>query len=206
MQCNYNSFIEIINFHGLFRNALRCRKSGACRILVPLRYVYIGGLLDTNVCRERLEMLYFEYYCSIQLYSLFTLHKEIVKTPILNLYIRNASLNLGLMLHFYHPCFHNYASQKNLKDPLNHKSLALFFAHNQDIDCMINCTESLVHSPSPDIYIGSIPECTFMCSSNTSSGMLQSHVFHRSPNSSLFVSVLQSKREVCFFFLFQLVE
>ena len=36
MQCNYNSFIQIINFHGLFRNALRCRKSGACRILVPL--------------------------------------------------------------------------------------------------------------------------------------------------------------------------
>ena len=36
MQCNYNSFIQIINFHGLFRNALRCRKNGACRILVPL--------------------------------------------------------------------------------------------------------------------------------------------------------------------------
>ena len=41
MQCNYNSFIQIINFHGLFRNALRCRKTGACRILVPLRYKYI---------------------------------------------------------------------------------------------------------------------------------------------------------------------
>ena len=38
MQCNYNSFIQIINLHGLFRNALRCRKTGACRILVPLRY------------------------------------------------------------------------------------------------------------------------------------------------------------------------
>ena len=38
MQCNYNSFIKIINFHGFFRNALRCRKTGACRILVPLRY------------------------------------------------------------------------------------------------------------------------------------------------------------------------
>ena len=38
MQCNYNSFILIINFHGLFRNALRCRKTGACRILVPLQY------------------------------------------------------------------------------------------------------------------------------------------------------------------------
>ena len=41
MQCNYNSFIQIINFHGLFRNALSCRKTGACRILVPLRYMYI---------------------------------------------------------------------------------------------------------------------------------------------------------------------
>ena len=27
MLCNYNSFIQIINFHGLFRNALRCRKN-----------------------------------------------------------------------------------------------------------------------------------------------------------------------------------
>ena len=42
MQCNYNSFIQIINFHGLFRNALRCRKTGACRILVPLRYTEIS--------------------------------------------------------------------------------------------------------------------------------------------------------------------
>ena len=39
MQCNYNSFIQIINFHGLFRNPLRCRKTGASRILVPLRYM-----------------------------------------------------------------------------------------------------------------------------------------------------------------------
>ena len=39
MQCNYNSFIQIINFHGLFRNAPRCRKTGACRILVPFRYL-----------------------------------------------------------------------------------------------------------------------------------------------------------------------
>ena len=30
--------MQIINFHGLFRNALRCRNTGACRILVPLRY------------------------------------------------------------------------------------------------------------------------------------------------------------------------
>ena len=39
MQCNYNSFIQIINFHGFFHNALRRRKTGACRILVPLRYI-----------------------------------------------------------------------------------------------------------------------------------------------------------------------
>ena len=26
---------QIINFHGLFSNALRCRKTGACRMLVP---------------------------------------------------------------------------------------------------------------------------------------------------------------------------
>ena len=38
MQCNYNLFIKLINFHGFFRNALRCRKTGACRILVPLWY------------------------------------------------------------------------------------------------------------------------------------------------------------------------
>ena len=38
MQCNYNSFIQIIDFQGFFRNALRCRKTGACRILMPLRY------------------------------------------------------------------------------------------------------------------------------------------------------------------------
>ena len=47
MQCNYNSYIQIINFHGLFRNALRCRKTGACRILVPLRY----HLLDPEYFR-----------------------------------------------------------------------------------------------------------------------------------------------------------
>ena len=39
MQCNYNSYIQIINFRGLFRNALRCRETGACRILVPLWYL-----------------------------------------------------------------------------------------------------------------------------------------------------------------------
>ena len=32
MQCIYNSFIQIIHFHGLFCNALRCRK------LVPVEY------------------------------------------------------------------------------------------------------------------------------------------------------------------------
>ena len=46
MQCNYNSFIQIINFCELFRNALRCRKTGACRILVPLRYIHV----ITQIC------------------------------------------------------------------------------------------------------------------------------------------------------------
>ena len=41
MQCNYNSLIQIINFHGIFRNALRCRKTGACRIMVFLRYAFV---------------------------------------------------------------------------------------------------------------------------------------------------------------------
>ena len=46
MQCNYNSFIQIINFHGLFCNALRCRKTGACQILVPLRYQHLFASLN----------------------------------------------------------------------------------------------------------------------------------------------------------------
>ena len=49
MQCYYNSFIKVINFHGLFRNALRCRKTGACRILVPLRYLKRLGLGEKGV-------------------------------------------------------------------------------------------------------------------------------------------------------------
>ena len=40
MQCNYNSYIQIINFHGLFSNALRCWNTGACRILVPVTVHY----------------------------------------------------------------------------------------------------------------------------------------------------------------------
>ena len=40
MQCNYNSFIQILNFHVFFRNALRCRRTGACRIPVLLRYFH----------------------------------------------------------------------------------------------------------------------------------------------------------------------
>ena len=46
MQCNYNSFIQIINFHWLFRNAPRCRKTGACRILMSLRYMYLFTSTD----------------------------------------------------------------------------------------------------------------------------------------------------------------
>ena len=43
--CNYNSFIQIINFHGLFRNALRCRK------LVPAEYwcPYGNSLLPCQI-------------------------------------------------------------------------------------------------------------------------------------------------------------
>ena len=44
MQCNSNSFIQKINFHGLFRNALWCRKTAACRILVPFRYMILFSL------------------------------------------------------------------------------------------------------------------------------------------------------------------
>ena len=49
MQCNHNSFIKIINFLGLFRNSLRCRKTGACRILVPLRYIILSLRKTTNL-------------------------------------------------------------------------------------------------------------------------------------------------------------
>ena len=49
MQCNYNSFIQMINFHGLFRNALRCRKTGACRILVPLRYIFMMNVCGVSI-------------------------------------------------------------------------------------------------------------------------------------------------------------
>ena len=50
MQCNYNSFIQIINFHGLFHNALRCRKTGACQILVPLRYLPLLHVSQPQPC------------------------------------------------------------------------------------------------------------------------------------------------------------
>ena len=52
MHCNYNSFIQIINFHGLLRNAPRCRKTGACRILVPLRYSSYIKLLLKKLPKE----------------------------------------------------------------------------------------------------------------------------------------------------------
>ena len=56
MQCNYNSFIQIINFHGFFSNAPRCRKTGTCRILVPLRYSCIplkANVRDEQVCSAK---------------------------------------------------------------------------------------------------------------------------------------------------------
>ena len=60
MQCNYNSFIQIINFHGLFRNALRCRKTGACRILVPLRYAEMISFSERLVPLRSRELGSFE--------------------------------------------------------------------------------------------------------------------------------------------------
>ena len=42
----------MINFHGLFRNALRCRKTGACRILVPLRYHVFNYHFYSNISRR----------------------------------------------------------------------------------------------------------------------------------------------------------
>ena len=48
MHYNYDSFIQIINFHGLFHNVRRCRKTGACRILVPLQYS-INRQTHTNI-------------------------------------------------------------------------------------------------------------------------------------------------------------
>ena len=66
MQCNYNSFIQIINFHGLFRNALRCQKTGACRILVPLRYfrsfLYVASSSIIDVIDESVKRFYGAIY------------------------------------------------------------------------------------------------------------------------------------------------
>ena len=52
MQFNIHSFIQIINFHGLFRNALRCWKTGACQILVPLRYSHQLFSMIVEVCTD----------------------------------------------------------------------------------------------------------------------------------------------------------
>ena len=63
MQCNHNSFIKLINFHGFFRNALRCRKTGACRILVPLRYMYgYFGKMEWDVA-ILWQLLVYMYQC-----------------------------------------------------------------------------------------------------------------------------------------------
>ena len=48
IQCNYNH--SSISFHVLFRNAVRCRKTGACRILVSLRYATWDGESDDKNC------------------------------------------------------------------------------------------------------------------------------------------------------------
>ena len=57
MQCNYNSVIQIINFDGLFRNALKCQKTGACRILVPLRYRKNTSIWHFEQCNQQLSNL-----------------------------------------------------------------------------------------------------------------------------------------------------
>ena len=64
MQCNYNSFIQLINFHGFFRNALRCWKTGACWILVPLRYTIFKMTSGQEV----------DYPCPIYDHNLFLSH------------------------------------------------------------------------------------------------------------------------------------
>ena len=56
MQCNYNSFIKIINLHGLFRNALRCRKTGACPY----------GMCTPANCSEHLFFLILRIMCLVQ--------------------------------------------------------------------------------------------------------------------------------------------
>ena len=59
MQCNYNSFIQILNFHGLFRNALRCQKNwyllktGALTVymkLITLQNALLSHLLSARYC------------------------------------------------------------------------------------------------------------------------------------------------------------
>ena len=55
MECNYNSFIIIMNFYGLFRNALRCRKSGACR--------NTGALTVTLNCGSPVSFEILQIFC-----------------------------------------------------------------------------------------------------------------------------------------------
>ena len=78
MQCNYNSFIQIINFHGLFRNALRCRKTGACRILVPLGY--------TCFCHKVMLQTILRFVCGVMLCKAAHSACEYDKLSIKNLY------------------------------------------------------------------------------------------------------------------------
>ena len=71
MQCNYNSFIQIINFHGIFRNALRCRKTGACRVLVPLRYGKSGHLYSfTSLKHLMMFWIFFSFFRALFFYAI----------------------------------------------------------------------------------------------------------------------------------------
>ena len=52
MQCNYNSFIQIINFHGLFPNALRCRKLVPAECWCPYGTIFLEHQL--HVCKVQI--------------------------------------------------------------------------------------------------------------------------------------------------------
>ena len=56
MQCNNNLFIQIIKFHGLFHNALRCRK------LVPVEYWCPYGIYN-------MLLAYYSHHLTVELNS-----------------------------------------------------------------------------------------------------------------------------------------
>ena len=54
MQCNYNSFMPIINFHGLFRNALRCRENWCLPNTGALTVHYTNTRFPYRSCGEHI--------------------------------------------------------------------------------------------------------------------------------------------------------